>query len=102
MIKNVLNLFYMMLLKNVLNDLFVDQLMLKHFVDLDLDHQLMMLENVQMMLMDDFVQINNDNQLNVVVVAVVVDHYYHLMMMKNNHVRLLNLHLHEIYFLLAM
>jgi len=77
-----------MLLKNVLNELIVYQLMLLDFVDLDLDHQLMMQENVQRMLMDDFVQINNDNQW------IVVDHYYYYyhLMMKNNHVILLNLH----------
>jgi hypothetical protein len=62
--------------------------MWKKFVDSVLDHQLMMMmqENVQRMLMDDFVQINIDNQL-----IVVVDHWHHLMM-KNNHLIQLNLH----------
>jgi hypothetical protein len=100
--ENFLNVFYMMLLKNVVNVLNVDRVMSMYSVDLLLDHRLMMQENVQMMLMDDFVRINNDNQSPVVAV-VVVDQYFHLMMRRqNNHVRLLNLHLHEIYFLLAM
>ena len=84
MINNFLNLFYMKWLKNVLNDWVVDPVMLMNSVDFVLDHRLMMQDNMLMMLMDDFIQINNDNQLNVVV----VDHYYlYHLMMKNIHAR---------------